>query len=206
MEDNMQTVFKLKKSTKLLSEANQDRDIRRSDSYELKFLQKERNYKFLDYRNSSVKGVSTLIKDEREKSSNVAEISESEGSKNNVYSKKSLAEKIRKLDLGLTNINDPIFEIANYQPLTLNPSLAGQLGFTRLKSFYRNQWLGTQHNTQIGGISIDSYVNRLRAGVALNAQTNIFNSTTKVSTASFVYSQKFELKKEQSISATIEYT
>ncbi len=210
--DNKITKVLLLKVSKIKNESSSSKNIHKNDNYYLKFISKRNEYKFLDFRNSSVKGVSTLIKDDRTKSTNVAEISESEqkrthsNSSSSGSTKKSFADKLKNIDLGLMNINDPIFEIANYQLLTLNPSLSGQLGFSRLKSQYRNLWLGSDQNIQLAGISFDSYINKLKAGFLINANSFLFNKDAKASSVSFAYSQKFEISKEQSIAATIEYT
>lgn len=196
----------LVKESKLKTDHFAINQLSKSDDYHLKFISKRNDYKFLDFRNSSVRGVNASIKDDRIKSTNIAEISETEQQRTHTNTKKSFIDKLKKIDLGLMNINDPIFEIANYQPLTLNPSLSGQLGFTRLKSQYRSQWINTNHTIQLTSLSLDSYINKLKAGILLNAQTLFFNTNAKATTLSFAYSQKFELSKEQSLAATIEYT
>lgn len=204
--NNQLVKYSVRKETQLISKRLLANTVIKSADNSVNSIPNTKNYKFLDFRNNSVKGVENTIKDNRTKSTNVAEISDGYTGKSNNNRKKTILEKLKTIDLGLMNINDPIFEITNYQPLVLNPSLIGQLGFTRLKSYYRNQSSQMSNPIQQMGVSFDSYINRLKAGVLFNAQTLVFNTASKASTFSIAYSQKFELSKEQSVAATLEYS
>jgi type IX secretion system PorP/SprF family membrane protein len=161
-------------------------------------------YRFLDYRNQSVRGVVTTKALKREKEMNIAEITESNPEKSSNGKRKSLVDQIRSMELGLLNINDPIFEIANYQPLTLNPSMAGQMGFTRVQTNFRNQYGLADGSLNMGGIAMDGYLNKLKAGVALNFQTMKFDEA-QFTSVSAVYSQKIELTRKIILGASAEY-
>jgi type IX secretion system PorP/SprF family membrane protein len=181
-----------------------DFNVHTRDNYNIAERKSDRRYQFLDYRNHEVRGVVTTKFEKNSKDLNIAQIAESNQDKSGSAKRKSLVAKIQQMELGLLNINDPLFEIANYQPLTLNPSLAGQMGFTRVKSNFRNQFGFNNEGVYAGGFAIDGYINKLKAGMALNYQSLRFEQA-QLHALSAVYSQKFELTRKMILGVSAEY-
>jgi type IX secretion system PorP/SprF family membrane protein len=69
----------------------------------------------------------------------------------------------------LTNLRDPDILIPNSSVLSFNPAFAGGLNTSRFEMNYRNQWLGTDQNSQNMTMSFDSYVRKMKGGVGIVA-------------------------------------
>jgi len=69
----------------------------------------------------------------------------------------------------LTNLRDPDIFIPNSPVLSFNPAFAGGLGTPRFELNYRNQWLGSDQNSQSMTMSFDSYVKKMKGGVGVVA-------------------------------------
>jgi type IX secretion system PorP/SprF family membrane protein len=75
----------------------------------------------------------------------------------------------------LTNLRDPDILIPNSSVLSFNPGFAGGLNSPRFELNYRNQWLGTDHNSQNMTMSFDSYVRKMKGGIGVIANVKDYN-------------------------------
>jgi type IX secretion system PorP/SprF family membrane protein len=67
----------------------------------------------------------------------------------------------------LTNLRDPDILIPNSNVLSFNPGFAGGLTTPRFELNYRNQWFGTEQNSQNMTMSFDSYVRKIKGGIGV---------------------------------------
>jgi type IX secretion system PorP/SprF family membrane protein len=164
---------------------------------------KKEKYKYLNYRNENVKGISHAGKyrdrSKPDSESNASSISERFKEGKPEKKKQSLKSKLQYMELGLENINDPIFIADNSHPLFINPSLTGQIGYTRLKTTYRNQYFNETNNGQIGMVSFDTYLNNLKAGIGFQS-LYIHLDNFDYNTYNFNYAQKIEINRSSSLS------
>jgi hypothetical protein len=169
-------------------------------------------YQFLNFNNSRVKGLGnnhSAGKNKNGKNNNHATITQSKMKSNKGGShkkKKGLFSNLKHIELGLTNINDPISLAPNGNIIGVNPALAGQLGVTRLKLNVRNQWWNTDESLFRGSMYFDTYFEKIQAGVAYGTEYDFTeNGQQKISKHSFTYAQKFSLSKKSNISVGLTY-
>lgn len=171
-------------------------------------------YQFLNFNNGRVKGIgsnnSSVSKIKNTKSDNHATIAQNKMKSGKASSghkkKKNFLEGLKYLELGLTNINDPIAIVPNSNTIGVNPALAGQLGVTRLKLNLRNQWWATDASLYRGVLNFDTYIEKIQAGVAYGTQYDLsVDGKQQVSKHSFTYAQKFSLSKNSNLSVGLTY-
>ncbi len=175
---------------------------------------KSRKYAFLDFKNKDGFGISNKkLKDDNSKKdikqvTNLAAISEGtiDGGKANKKRKK-LFDNLKYIELGLGNINDPIFISPNYNTVKINPSLSGELGFTRVESIYRNQWTGAKFQSSYGSVYGDTYFSKLKAGMSVGVNyLNSLNGGFKNVEMNYSYVQKIKLTKDANLSVGATYS
>lgn len=171
-------------------------------------------YSFLNFNNSKVKGIggnynSSKSKNKHGKNDNHATIAQnsSKKGKSGGHNKKSnFFQNLKHLELGLTNINDPIAIAPNANVIAINPALAGQLGVTRLKLNVRNQWWNTSESFYRGSAYFDTYFEKIQAGVSLGSEYNITaDGKQAINKYLFTYAQKFSLSRNTNISVGLSY-
>lgn len=94
----------------------------------------------------------------------------------------------------LSKGQDAVFTNVNQSLIYLNPSFAGSNGGIRNQAGYRNQWpnLGTNYVTFSN--SFDVYLNKIKAGIALNyLRDNEARGTIKTDVFNISYAQYFYL-------------
>jgi type IX secretion system PorP/SprF family membrane protein len=69
----------------------------------------------------------------------------------------------------LTNLRDPDVLIPNSAVLNFNPGFAGGMTAGRFEMNYRNQWLGSDFNSQQMTVSYDKYVRKMKGGIGFVA-------------------------------------
>lgn len=81
-------------------------------------------------------------------------------------------EKMFDYPVGLTNLRDPELLLPNSNTVAFNPGFTGGMLAPRFQVNYRNQWFGTEQNSQQMTLSYDNYSYQLRGGVgvAVNAK------------------------------------
>lgn len=171
-------------------------------------------YSFLNFNNSKVKGIggnynSSKNKNKHGKNDNHATIAQNspKKGKNGGHNKKSnFFQNLKHLELGLTNINDPIAIAPNANVIAVNPALAGQLGVTRLKLNVRNQWWNTSESFYRGSAYFDTYFEKIQAGVSLGSEYNVTDDGKQtINKYMFTYAQKFSLSRNTNISVGLSY-
>jgi type IX secretion system PorP/SprF family membrane protein len=75
----------------------------------------------------------------------------------------------------LTNLRDPDILIPNSSVLSFNPGFVGGLNSPRFELNYRNQWLGTNQNSQNMTMSFDTYLRKMKGGVGVIANVKDYN-------------------------------
>lgn len=170
-------------------------------------------YGFLNFNNSKVRGLGSEVDSKKGKHNakldNHATIvqSKNKSGKTPNYKKKShFFQNLKGLELGLSNINDPIALAPNSNMIGVNPALAGQLGITRLKLNIRNQWWDTDQSLYRGSIFVDTYFEKIHAGIAYGNEYDMSpNGKQSINTHSFTYAQKFSLSDESTLSLGLTY-
>lgn len=172
-------------------------------------------YGFLDFNNGKVKGLgngnTSKYKANNNKNDNHATISQNKGKvgkSGGGHSKKNknFFESLKYLELGFTNINDPLAIVPNNNTIGLNPALAGQLGVTRLKLNARNQWWDTEGSLYRGVVSFDTYIEPIQGGIAYASQYDISaDGNRQIAKHSFTYAQKISLSKMANLSVGVTY-
>ncbi|MCB9197404.1 MAG: type IX secretion system membrane protein PorP/SprF [Flavobacteriales bacterium] len=173
---------------------------------------KTNKYQFLNFNNSKVHGIGYdqnkkgVKKNGNDNHANIVQNSDKNGGSNGGNKKAKLMNGWKNIQLGLSNINDPIIVMPNNNIVGVNPALAGQLGVTRLKSNIRAQWWGSDRVVFMGSSILDTYIDKIQAGVALS--TNYFygeNGALSASSYGFTYSQKVNLSKAANLSIGLTY-
>lgn len=173
-------------------------------------------YQFLNFNNAKVKGLgsnyssSANKKHGKSKNDNQAIISQNlkKGGKNGGghKNKPNFFQNLKHLELGLTNINDPISVAPNSNVVWNNPALAGQLGVTRLKLNFRNQWWNTSESFYRTTAYLDTYIEKIQAGVAVGTEYDITaDGNQTVNKLSYTYAQKISLSREANFSVGLTY-
>ena len=113
---------------------------------------------------------------------------------------KKIYKKIEKMldyPVGLTNLRDPELSLPNNSIVAFNPGFAGGMLAPRFEVNYRNQWLGSDQNSQQMTMSFDNYVYALRGGVGvvLNAKDYKYGQYGDYN-LSLLYSPKILLSKD----------
>ncbi|CAG5080506.1 type IX secretion system membrane protein PorP/SprF [Parvicella tangerina] len=170
-------------------------------------------YQFLNFNNGKVKGLgsnSSNRNNKAGKNKNHATIiaqNKPNGKKLGSHKKKSsFFSNLKHLELGLTNINDPISIAPNYNTVATNPALAGQLGVTRIKTNVRNQWWGTNASVYKGSFYVDTYFEGIQAGVAYGTEYDLSaDGNQHVNKHTFTYAQKFSIARGSNISVGLSY-
>lgn len=181
------------------------------------FKESDKNkYAFLDFRNKEGFGLNnSKLKNEkpnkkRTSEDNLADISEGnvdvEKVKHKTNKRSKLHDKFKYIELGLSNINDPIFALPSNNLVSINPALAGELGVTRIKTNVRSQWLGSSSEMLLGSVYADTYFSKLKAGMGWGLDyTNGENGQLQNYRFSYTYSQKFSISKNSNLSLGITY-
>lgn len=168
-------------------------------------------YQFLNFNNSKVKGLGNnkySYKNKNDKGDNHATITQShQKGKSGSHKKKShFFTNLKHLELGLTNINDPISLAPNYNTIGFNPALAGQLGVTRAKLSFRNQWWNTSASLYRGSFYLDTYIEKIQAGIAYGTEYDLTqDGKQSISKHSLSYVQKFSIAKGSNVSVGLTY-
>jgi type IX secretion system PorP/SprF family membrane protein len=171
-------------------------------------------YAFLDFKNregfgwTKSKDKAEKLKSDNDILENLAAISEAtEGGEKNTKNRKKLFENFKYIELGLGNINDPIFNVPNNNTLIVNPSLSGELGITRLKTSYRNQWTASNVNSNVATLFADTYFSKIKAGMSLGVNyLNAADGRLENVEYSFSYIQKLKLSKSSNLSVGLTYS
>ena len=105
-------------------------------------------------------------------------------------------EKMLSYPVGLTNLRDHELGLPQNSVLAFNSSFAGGMLKPRFEMNYRNQWLGSELNSQELNISFDNYVYNMRGGVGLliNAQDYGYGKFGDYN-VSLLYSPKIVIRK-----------
>lgn len=173
-------------------------------------------YQFLNFNNAKVKGLGSKYassgknKHGKNKNDNQANITQNvikNGKGGGGYKKKShFFQNFKQLKLGLSNINDPIAVAPNTNIVWNNPALAGQLGVTRLKMNFRNQWWNTDQSFYRGVAYLDTYIEKIQAGVAYGTEYNMTaDGNQSISKHTFTYAQKISLSRDANLSVGLTY-
>ncbi len=168
-------------------------------------------FQFLNFNNSKVRGLGSghaKKNKKRNKTDNQAIIAQNnKGGKPGSHKKKShFFENLKHIELGLSNINDPIATAPNSNIIGVNPALAGQLGVTRVKLNVRNQWWNTEESTFKGSMYLDTYFEKIQAGVAYGMEYDMTQSGEQmISKYAVTYAQKFSVGKGDNISVGLTY-
>ncbi len=173
-------------------------------------------YAFLDFRNKEGFGLkNSKYKNEksnknRNSEDNLADISEGdlelEKEKHKSNKKSKLLDKFKYVELGLSNINDPLFALPSNNLININPALSGELGVTRIKTNVRSQWMGSPSEILLGSLYADTYFSKLKAGMGWGLDyTNGANGQLQNYRFSYTYSQKFSITKNSNLSLALNY-
>lgn len=166
-------------------------------------------YEFLNFTNDKVKGIGVshkLKKPKHQTNDNHAMISQSADKSGSKNKKKNFFQGLKSIELGLSNINDPIFVVPNSNVVMMNPALAGQLGVTRFKGNLRNQWWNTDASLFTGSIVADTYFEKLQAGAGIGANYVLLpNGKADYQSYTFTYAQKFNVSKNSNVSVAATY-
>ncbi len=93
-----------------------------------------------------------------------------------------------------TQAQDPLFTNNQQSLLYLNPSFAGSNGFMRYQTVYRNQWPNLSSPYVTFYNSFDSYIKRIKGGIALcYLNDNQANGTLITQRLDLTYAQHFLL-------------
>ncbi len=76
-------------------------------------------------------------------------------------------EKMLDYPVGLTNLRDPNLGLAQNSLIMNNPGFTGGMLASRFEMNYRNQWLGSDMNSQELTMSFDNYSYQMRGGVGI---------------------------------------
>lgn len=76
-------------------------------------------------------------------------------------------ERMFDYPVGLTNLRDPELLLPNSNITAFNPGFTGGMLSPRFEMNYRNQWLGSEMNSQQMSISFDNYIYQMRGGVGI---------------------------------------
>lgn len=76
-------------------------------------------------------------------------------------------EKMFDYPVGLTNLRDPELLLPNSNITAFNPAFTGGMLSPRFEMNYRNQWLGSEMNSQQMSISFDNYIYQMRGGIGI---------------------------------------
>jgi len=168
---------------------------------------KKKKYNYLNFKTSNLHSKSDLdreIKHKKEGGTNFAIISQINIFKKSDNKKqKNHKPRFKNVELGLGNINDPIFILSDNHLLNLNPSLTGQLGHSRIKSSYRNQFYNQLGNVQIIRNSFDTYIKGINAGVGIQ-QSFIKSNDVDIASYHVTYAQKIVIDRETNLSITLD--
>lgn len=120
--------------------------------------------------------------------------------------KSKFLSQFKNKELALTNTHDPIFIKTNSNPIENNLALVGGLEMTRFKANLSNRWMKSVNEQNIGSLTVDTYLDKLNAGVGINANTTMMNKgLLKTSSFGVTYSQRIQLKESVSINIGIKY-
>ncbi len=173
-------------------------------------------YAFLDFRNKEGFGIynnkskNSKSNKNRETEENLADISEGlvdgDKIKHKTNKKSKFFDKFKYIELGLGNINDPFFALPNNNLVSINPSLSGELGLTRIKTNVRSQWLGSDSEMMQGSLYTDSYFTKIKAGMGWGLDySNGENGKLQNYRFLYTYSQKFSITKNSNLSLALSY-
>ncbi len=176
-----------------------------------------RTYAFLEFKRKSNKrrkeGKDSKIKHkerDREYIENVAIISalfDNNKSKMKQKRREKMFKQFRNKEIALLNTHDPIFVINNSNPIDNNLALVGGIGMPRIQSNFSNKWLGSVNEQNTGIITGDAYLNKLNAGVGIEARVGLLDKQNyNTSSVGVTYSQRIQLKEESSLSIGAKYT
>jgi len=116
-------------------------------------------------------------------------------------------ERMLSYPVGLTNLRDPELLLPQSSLLAFNSAFTGGMLKPRFEMNYRNQWLGTNMNSQELNISYDTYVYGMRGGVGVlvNAQDYGYGKFGDYN-MSLLYSPKIVLGKNAVLEPSIKLT
>jgi type IX secretion system PorP/SprF family membrane protein len=108
---------------------------------------------------------------------------------------------------GLTNLGNPDIMLPQSSILGMNPGFAGGSLSPRFEMNYRNQWWGSNMNSQSLNMSFDNYSQSLRGGygVMISAQDFGMGGYTDVNMSAF-YSPKIVLGKHFTLEPAVKVT
>lgn len=116
-------------------------------------------------------------------------------------------ERMLKYPVGLTNLRDPELIIPQNTLLAYNSAFTGGMLKARFEMNYRNQWTGSDFNSQELNISYDNYSNSLRGGIGflVNAQDYGFGQFGDYN-ISLLYSPKMVVSRNIVIEPAVKMT
>ena len=116
-------------------------------------------------------------------------------------------EKTFGYPVGLKNLRDPVLNIPQSTLLATNPGFAGGALTSRFQMNYRNQWWGSNMNSQSLNMSFDNYSYNLRGGygVMVSAQDYGLGGYNDVNVSLF-YSPKIVLGKNFMLEPAVKFT
>ncbi len=116
-------------------------------------------------------------------------------------------EKMMGYPVGLVNLRDPELIIPENDLLSFNPGFTGGTLKPRFEANYRNQWQGTELNTNIASISFDNYVSQIKGGVGVKLNSSIYgNGAFADNSIDLLYSPKIGLGKNIVLEPAIKVT
>ncbi len=105
-------------------------------------------------------------------------------------------ERMLEYPVGLTHLRDPEIGIPNFAVLSTNPGFVGGMLTPRFEMNYRNQWLGSELNSQQLNLSFDTYSYDMRGGVGVMINAVDYNNGAYGDyNASLLYSPKFVINR-----------
>lgn len=112
---------------------------------------------------------------------------------------KRLYRKIEKMfgyPVGLMNLRDPELILPENSLTSFNPGFAGGMLRSRFETNYRAQWFGSEVAAHKAQFNFDTYVHRMKGGIALSLNSTTYNNGAFGDySIDFAYSPKISLSK-----------
>ncbi|MFK8044153.1 MAG: PorP/SprF family type IX secretion system membrane protein [Crocinitomicaceae bacterium] len=116
-------------------------------------------------------------------------------------------DNISGYPIALVNLRDPELLVPNKNVLNFNPGFTGSGGNFRMGADYRNQWTGSDVNSQLSSLYFDSYSKGARGGIGGSLVYGQYqNGEYQNMTANLYYSPKFALGKHVVFEPAIKVT
>ncbi|MBK7130505.1 MAG: type IX secretion system membrane protein PorP/SprF [Crocinitomicaceae bacterium] len=141
------------------------------------------------------------------------EIQKGSNQKNNSRSISVFRKIYKKIDrmlgypVGLTNLRDPELLLPQSSLLSFNSAFTGGMLKPRFEMTYRNQWLGSEQNSQELNISFDNYLYSMRGGIGLMITAQDYGMGQFGDyNASLIYSPKLVVSRNFMIEPSVKFT